>query len=150
MDVTKITRKQLESVELQLWGKTKWYDKKPHLIKMFNRWKNLDLTITEDNLEEFLNSCKQETKRREIEHFCKSQRGEVQSKYTPADKSTIPFSTVDNPVIGSKYHLSWAFKGAVFRLIKLDQDSIHCYLDNPKYKRKDLLKAKISDLRALR
>ena len=150
MDVTKITRKQLQSVELQLWGKTKWYDKKPHLIKMFNGWKNLGFTITEDNLEEFLDSCKQETKRREIEHFHKSQTGEVQSKYTPADKSDVPFGAVDSPVIGSKYHLSWAFKGAVFRLKKLDEDNIHCYLDNPKYKRKDLHKAKIGDLRALR
>jgi hypothetical protein len=117
---------------------------------MFNHWKNIGIEITEDNLENFIDACKQEDKRRKRVFFEKSQSGEIQSIYTPCEKMTNPYGTIRNPVIGVKYHLSWAFKNCHFKLIRLDDDGIHCYMDNPKNKRKELLKCKITDLRKLR
>lgn len=56
----------------------------------------------------------------------------------------------DELEIGQKYHVSWAYRGARFKLMELDPDGIHAYLDNPKYKRKKWLKVKVDDLRDTR
>lgn len=77
----------------------------------------------------------------------KIRTGVITNKYTPTEVGET-FAPVVNPRIHGRYHISWAYRGAVFVLVKMEGDT--CYMDNPKRKRKILLKCKISDLRSLR
>lgn len=142
-----LTRKQVNAVRVGTLGKKHWTEKKKSMIGII---KGFYKDITEDNLEWFIEEfVPSEEKRIKREYFQKCQTGEINSTYTPT-KFDETFEKVDNPIIGAKYHLYWAFKAAVFRLVKFDEDGIHCYMDNPKYQRENLLKTKISDLRKLR
>lgn len=119
MDVKKITKKQLDRIMLDvILSKKDWRLKIPHILSMVSNWKNLD-KIDESNLEDFIISCEKEHKQRQIDYFKKCQTGEIQSAFTPTDKSKNQFKTITKPVIGGKYHLSWAFKGALFKLVKI-------------------------------
>lgn len=71
------------------------------------------------------------------------------TKFTPTDIDGT-FESVTDPKIGKTYHLSWAFKASVFRLVSVDKDGIYGEVDNPKYKRRSPLKIKLSDLRKTR
>lgn len=73
----------------------------------------------------------------------------IDNQFIPTDRKKVAFAPVIDPLIGMKYHLSWAYSGAVFVLKRIDADGT-CYLDNPRHKRKELLRAKVSDLRHLR
>ena len=61
-----------------------------------------------------------------------SKLGIRKTNLTPTDVKG-DFDAITTPVINNKYHISWAFSGAVFKLVKVEGDV--CYLDNPKYKR---------------
>lgn len=69
---------------------------------------------------------------------------EIKTNYTPTDIHG-EFLIPKNPMVWRTYHLSWAYRWARFKLRKIEPP--YCYLDNPKYKRETLLKAKLSDLR---
>jgi hypothetical protein len=71
----------------------------------------------------------------------------MKTNFTPTDVKG-DFLPVSNPQIGSRYHISWAYSGAVFVLVKVENDI--CYLDNPRHHRKKLLTCKVSELRNLR
>lgn len=147
--MNKLTKRQLQAIKSEAFlTKKKWTDKKEHVLKLI---RNFDKSVTLENLQHYLEvHVPSEEKRIHAEYFQKCQTGVIISNITPtdvADRTNQVFKKVDRPNIGNKYHLSWAFKGAVFVLKSVDQDGIHCYLDNPKHKRKDLLKAKIADLR---
>lgn len=58
------------------------------------------------------------------------------------------FQKAENPVIGKRYHIAWAYSGAVFKLVRIEGDK--CFLDNPKHKRENLLECNISDLLEVR
>jgi hypothetical protein len=126
--------------------KKHWSEKKQHLIKLA---KNFGILITtDDELQHLIEvHCPNETKRIKKQFFIDSQTGKRKTHLTPTDIKG-DFTKITNPVIGVKYHISWAFSGAVFKLVKVEGDT--CYLDNPKYKRKTLLKCKVSELRGLR
>lgn len=70
-----------------------------------------------------------------------------QGSYTPTDKDIIPFDPVLEPVIGRKYHLAWAYKGAKFilRSIEGERGTVWSGITNRK-----LLNIKLKDLRHLR
>jgi hypothetical protein len=127
-------------------GKKHWSEKKQHLIKLA---KNFGITITTDDDLKYLIEvhCQNEEKRIKKQFFIDSQTGKRKTHLTPTDVKG-DFTKITRPVIGVKYHISWAFSGAVFKLVKVEGDT--CYLDNPKYKRKQLLTCKISELRGLR
>lgn len=127
-------------------GKKHWSDKKQHLIKLA---KNFGITITTDDELKYLIEvhCPNEEKRIKKQFFIDSQTGKRKTHLTPTDVKG-GFTIITNPVIGVKYHISWAFSGAVFKLVKVEGDT--CYLDNPKHKRETLLKCKVSELRGLR
>jgi hypothetical protein len=127
-------------------GKKHWSEKKQHLIKLA---KNFGITITTDDELKYLIEvhCSNEEKRIKKQFFIDSQTGKLKTHLTPTDVKG-DFTKITNPVIGVKYHISWAFSGAVFKLVKVEGDT--CYLDNPKYKRETLLKCKVSELRGLR
>jgi hypothetical protein len=147
----KLTKKQIDRIEMDLLlGKKHWTQKVKHalgIIKPFYK------EITEDQLPLFLEDYVPAERERIKKEFMENSRtGKINTKYTPTDVSnTIGggyFSTIKNPVIGVKYHLSWAYKGAVFVLKAIEGN--YCYLDNPRMPRKELLKAKVEDLRSLR
>lgn len=145
--MTQLTKNQISAVRRAACGKKHWSEKKKHIIGVV---KSFYKDLNEENLQWFIEEfVPSEEKRIQKEYFQKSQTGEINSAYTPT-KFDETFQKVETPVIGMKYHLAWAFKAAVFRLVKLDGDGIHCYVDNPKYRREELLKTKISDLRKLR
>lgn len=116
-------------------GSKHWSEKKVHLIKIA---KSCSIVIeTNDELQELIEvHCPKEARRLHWESQARLR----------TDKHD--FATVDEPIIGRKYHLAWAVKGAVFILMSIEDE--YGYFDNPKYKRKDLLKAKLSDMRHLR
>ena len=58
------------------------------------------------------------------------------------------YEVTNKPEIGNKYHLSWASKGCVWKLVEICADNIYCYLQTPKSKK--IIKAKIVDLRLLK
>jgi hypothetical protein len=149
MKPPKLTKKQINRIEVDLLlGKKHWSTKIPHAIGII---KTFYKEITPSELEWFLELyVPAEKKRLHQEFMSKSASGELHNKFTPTDVSRDlgnEFDVVIDPVIGVKYHLSWAYKGAVFVLKHVEGD--HCYLDNPKHPRKQLLKAKIIDLRGL-
>ena len=127
-------------------GKKHWSEKKQHLIKLA---KNFGITISSDGELKYLIEihCVNEQKRIQKKFFDDSKSGKIKTHLTPTDVKG-DFTKITNPVIGVKYHISWAFSGACFKLVKVDGET--CYLDNPKYKRKELLTCKISELRGLR
>lgn len=142
MNFKPLTQNQIYSLTS---GKKHWSKKIPFLISRIISFGN---KITEDELQYFMEVyIPSEDKRIKREHFQKSQTGEIISKFTPTDIDG-KFIPVDQPVIGKKYHVSWAFKGAVFVLKRVDGDT--AYLDNPKHKRDTLLKCKISELRHIK
>lgn len=127
-------------------GKKHWSEKKTHLIKLA---KNFGILINNDDELRYLIEfhCPNEDRRIRKKFFDDSQSGKIKTHLTPTDVKGN-FTKITNPVIGEKYHISWAFSGAVFKLVKVVGDI--CYLDNPKHKRKELLTCKISELRGLR
>ena len=52
---------------------------------------------------------------------------------------------VKNPEIGNIYHLSWAYSGARFRLVRIEGQEI--WLDNPIKSRKKLIRTTVDKLR---
>jgi hypothetical protein len=58
------------------------------------------------------------------------------------------YYNVMKPVIGEKYHLCWAKRGCVWRLISFDEDGIHCNLKTPKTGM--YFRGKVADLRHIR
>jgi len=126
-------------------GKKHWSKKIPFLMSRIISFGN---KITEEDLPYFMDVyIASEDKRIRREYFNKSQTGEIKTKFTPTDIDGR-FIPVDKPEIGKKYHISWAFKGAVFVLKKIEGDV--AYLDNPKHKRSELLKCNLSELRHTR
>jgi hypothetical protein len=91
--------------------------------------------------------CPNEKLRIKNQFFIDSQTGKIKTHLTPTDVKGN-FAKINNPVINEKYHISWAFSGAVFKLVKVEGDI--CYLDNPKYKRQQLITCKVTELRGLR
>jgi hypothetical protein len=143
MKFPKLSRKQINVLTE---GKKHWSEKKDHLIK---RAKNYGIIIQNDEeLRELVEvHCPNEEKRIRREYFKDSLSGKRWNNITPTDvKGT--FEKVDKPVIGQRYHISWAFSGAIFVLKKIEGDL--CYLDNPKYKRDKLLTCKVEQLRKSR
>lgn len=139
----KLTMKQIDTLTL---GKKHWSEKPKHILSLFKSW--FGFPLDPEKLEWFMEELVPAAKKRlQREYFDKSQKGIIKTKFTPTDVNG-GFSVITRPVIGCKYHISWAFKGAVFKLVKIDGDV--AYLDNPKHKRKELLKCKVSELRALR
>jgi hypothetical protein len=137
-----LTQKQIH----KLTGGKHWREKKQHLIKLA---KNFGIIIENDEQLEYLIEvhCPKEAARIKKQFFIDSQTGKRKNYLTPVDIKG-DFIKVNKPVIGSKYHISWAFSGAVFKLIKIENGI--CFLDNPKNKRKQLLTCEISQLRELR
>lgn len=127
-------------------GKKHWSEKKTHLIKLA---KSFGITINNDEELRYLIEvhCPNEEIRIKRQFFYTSQTGKIVNNLTPTDIKGN-FKKITKPVIGVKYHISWAFSGAVFKLVKIDGDT--CYMDNPKYKRKNLIVCKVSELRKLR
>ncbi|MEM6737414.1 MAG: hypothetical protein AAF620_15240 [Bacteroidota bacterium] len=148
MNLTHLTDRQLSTLDLNFnLGKKPWNEKTNHLLKLIQSFQNVE-GVCLQNMQQFKEAFEYEIKRRKVEHFRKSQEGTIQSKFTPCDKAAQEFDKVRNPKMGEIYHVSWAFKGAKFKLKRIEGNL--AYLDNPKYKRKELLKAKLEDLRALR
>lgn len=131
-------------VNLLTSGKKHWSLKVDYLIKQIKCFGHV---VTAEQLGYFIEVVvPREAARIRKQFFLDSTSGKRKNNLTPTDvKGT--FSPVVHPLIGSKYHISWAFSGAVFRLIRIDGDM--CYLDNPKYKREVLLACKTTDLRGL-
>lgn len=136
-----LTRKQIFELTK---GDRYWWEKREHLIRLAGCFGIVIKTDGElKNLIEV--HCLNEARR-----IRKKDIKNGRSKKTnliPTDKRG-GFAKVGKPVVGYKYHISWAFSGAVFKLVKIDGDV--CYLDNPKYKREKLLECKVSELRGLR
>lgn len=126
-------------------GKKHWSEKKDFLIKLA---KNFGISITSDEELRYLIEihCPTEEKRIRKQFFIDSQTGKRLNNLTPTDVKGY-FTKISHPVIEVKYHISWAFSGAVFVLKKIE--GTKCYLDNPKHKRKTLLVCDISELRGL-
>ena len=148
--IPKLTRKQLALIQTELiYSKRNWRDKIPHALKILrNFYRDIDISNIEWYLEVYVPS---EDKRIKKEFMQKSSIGELHNKYTPTDVSNTlgrNFTPVISPIVGEKYHVSWAFKGAVFTLKRIEGE--YAYLDNPKHKRKVLLKVLIQDLRNLK
>ena len=55
---------------------------------------------------------------------------------------------VDNPIVGRKYHLTWAQRGCVWILKEINTDGVRCLLQTPRTKK--YLVANLSDLRHTR
>lgn len=130
-------------------GKKHWSKKTNHIMTLI---RSFQIPVTEDQLPWFMDIfIPQEEKRIQREYYNKSQTGEIRSKFTPTDVKG-DFPPIQNPIVGMKYHISWAHSGAVFKLIEIKGDT--CYVDNPKYGREKqglpLLKCKTSELRGLR
>ena len=130
----------------KLIGGKHWSEKKQHLIKLA---KNFGIIIENDEQLQYLIEihCPNEEARIKKQFFIDSQTGKRKTHLTPTDVKG-DFLKINKPVIGVKYHISWAFSGAVFKLVKIEDDI--CYLDNPRHKRKQLLTCKVSELRGLR
>jgi hypothetical protein len=138
----KLTQKQIWQLTE---GKKHWSAKEQYLIKLI---KNFGYNVMPEELGYFIEVVvPQEQARIKKQFFIDSQTGKRKTHLTPTDVKG-DFTKITNPVVGVKYHISWAFSGAVFKLVKLEGDT--CYLDNPKYKRETLLKCKVSELRGLR
>lgn len=126
-------------------GKKHWSKKVKFLMERIISFGN---KISEDELQYFMEEyIPSEEKRIKREYFYKSQTGEKNTKFTPTDVDGT-FNKPDKPIIGKRYHISWAFKGAIFVLKKVEGEI--AYLDNPKNKRETLLKCKVSELRCVR
>jgi len=138
-----LTQKQIYQLKE---GKKHWSEKKQHIKKLA---KNFGIAISTDDELKYLIEvhCPNEERRIKKQFFIDSQTGKRKTHLTPTDVKG-DFDKITTPIIGLKYHISWAFSGAVFKLVKVEGDT--CYLDNPKYKRNELLVCKLSELRGLR
>lgn len=138
-----LTRNQIYALTL---GKRHWSDKKPFLIKTA---KSFGIHIQSDEELRYLIEvhCPNEEKRIRKQFFIDSQTGKRKTHLTPTDVKG-DFILVGKPIVGKRYHISWAFSGAVFVLKRIEGDI--CYLDNPRNKRTNLLTCKTSELRGLR
>lgn len=149
--VPPLTKKQADALHIEfLCGKKHWSQKIIHALKIVKRfYPEIQETDLQWYLEEYVPS---EIKRHKKLFMQKSASGELNNNYTPTDVSNSisnqRFNTPKKLVIGVKYHLSWAYKGAVFVLKRIEGE--YCYLDNPKNPRVNLLKAKISELRSIK
>lgn len=142
MTPVKLSQKQIYALTE---GSKHWSKKQQYLIKLI---KNFGYTITPEQLGHFIDVIvPQEQARIKRQFFLDSKSGKIKTHLTPTDIKG-DFTKITNPVIGVKYHISWAFSGAVFKLIKVEGDT--CYLDNPKHKRDKLITCKVSELRGLR
>lgn len=138
----KLTQKQIYCLRE---GKKHWSLKINYITKLA---KNFGIIITEEEVGYMIETvCTREEARIKKQFFIDSQTGKLKTFLTPTDVKG-DFEKVITPVVGFKYHISWAFSGAVFKLVKVENEN--CYLDNPKHKRKDLLKCRVSELRGLR
>lgn len=143
----KLTTKQIANFTL---GKKHWSEKKKHIIGLA---KDLGIIIkTENELHHLMEThIPSEIERIKREFYTKSMSGEIKSNITPTDVKG-DFIKVEYPVIGKKYHISWAYSGAYFILREVVGDM--CYLDNPKYSRlkqgKKLIACHKSELRGMR
>ena len=74
---------------------------------------------------------------------------EFKEKYptTNPNTSVALGKLVDDPVIGNLYHLSWAYSGARFRLVRIEGQEV--WLDNPRNKRKKLIRTTKNKLRRI-
>lgn len=146
----KLTKRQLEKCEYDLKKGKGWRNKQQHCLNQIKSWGVVERDLTESELEWFFETfVPLERKRHNREEFKAYQSGERIGPKTPTDIAG-GYDQVEDPQIGKKYHLSWAFQGAVFVLQQIDLDKVHCYLDNPRHKRKKPLKAKLEDLRHLK
>ncbi len=136
-----LTKNQAEN----LTGGKHWSEKKQHLIKLA---KSFGIIINNDQELQYLIEIHvpNEIKRLHQVYLNECKTGIRKTELTPTDvKGT--FKPVKQPIIGMKYHISWAYSGAVFKLVSIEEAI--CYLDNPKYKRDKLLKCNVSELRHL-
>ena len=142
-----LTKRQIERINYECLGTKKhWSEKPKHCISIIKSfYKEIDESKLEWFLEKFVPS---EEKRIKVQFFVDSQTGKINTHLTPTDVDGN-FDAIETPIIGRKYHLSWAFKAAVFVLVSIDNDKVHGYVDNPKYKRAWPMKIKLSDLRKL-
>ncbi len=149
----KLTKKQLEKCEYDLKKGKGWRNKKEHCLRILNQWNLLDRKLEDSDLEWFFERfVPMERSRINRELHNRYQSGDLIGSKTPTDlpgRST-GFNIVTCPRLGQKYHVSWAYRGALFVLEQLDPDGVHGYLNNPKNKRKKLLKVKLEDLRHLK
>jgi hypothetical protein len=144
-----LSKKQLENCRLELFSKKHWTEKIEHLVRKFNQYiHGSGIRLTSETLPLFIEQyLPAEEKRHQREFMAKSKVGLINSKFTPTDIAGT-FDKEEAPKIGKKYHLSWASKGAVFVLKSIDGE--YGYVDNPKNKRLNLMKIKLSELRKLR
>ena len=136
-----LTQNQINALK----GGKHWSEKVKHLTKLA---KNFGIIISNDEELKHLIEIHvpNEEKRLKQKFFQDSKSGKIKTYLTPTDVKGY-FPKITTPVIGVKYHISWAFSGAVFVLKKIENDT--CYLDNPKHKRNQLLTCKVSELRGL-
>lgn len=142
----KLTQHQISALTE---GKKHWSLKKKHLIGLCKSW---GIIVSEAKADGFLEwlfemHIPREKKRLAREYFEKTQSGKIKNNLTPTDVKG-DFVEVTNPKIGGLYHISWAFSGAYFRLVRIEGEI--AYMDNPKHKRRELLKCKVSELRSTR
>lgn len=136
-----LTRNQIRSIS----GGKHWSEKKEFIIK---RVRSYGIQITEDHLYYFMEVyVPSEQKRINRNHWANQMSGKKKTRYTPTDIKE-GFDKVAKPQIGKYYHVSWAFSGAIFVLKRIEHP--YGYLDNPKNKRKELLRVRLEDLRHTR
>lgn len=137
-----LTRNQLYQLEYNSHN----YDTVQKIVSTLRSWwflieeKHIT-TSPSDFLKYFIKIQKQQ-------HMNAIRSWEIQTRYTPTVNSSILFNNVSDPKPWKIYHIAWAYKGAKFRLRKIEFP--YAYMDNPKHKRDELLKVKLSDLRERR
>src|SRR6185503_9855866 len=103
----KLTQKQIWQLTE---GKKHWSTKEQYLIKLI---KNFGYVVTPEQLGYFIEVVvPQEQARIKKQFFIDSQTGKRKTHLTPTDAKG-DFTKITTPVIGVKYHISWAFSGAV-------------------------------------
>ncbi len=139
-----LTRKQTEKIALEKLGRH-WTEKRLHFTNML---KSMQIKVKEEDLEHFMDVIVPSEEQRHYNIYLeKTKSGELQNKYTPTDKSSTVFKKTEKPVLGKKYHLSWAYKASVFVLRKIEGE--YCYVSNPKYNKEKLIKTRLDSLREL-
>lgn len=127
-------------------GKKHWTEKKKHISQLA---KSFGIFLSSDEDMHYLMEvhCQNEEKRIKRQYMEDSKTGKRLTVYTPTDVKG-GFNAVKCPIIGKRYHLSWAYSGSLFVLKKIDGEK--CYMDNPKYPRQQLLECNLVDLRETR
>ena len=139
----------------QIWSLTEYSVKKLH-INSENKAKRinqklqnygLEIRVTPETLIDFYeNVIPSFWKKLKRERFLKSQSGELDTALTPLRLSKTEFEEVIFPEIGKWYHLTWAFKGAKFKLLRIDGENGIVWTGETKNKE---LSIKLSELRHL-